>query len=308
VSVVIAGDAGVSDFTDQIMAQMIAQKPHLAVIGGDVAYDNGFMSCACTWDAFISMWESKRVDGRFLVPLSFAAGNHDLAVNDKNMGAFDPQEITCNPETITRAKPLFFGWFPLDTLTGDSVVEPAPVCLRKTLHLHTIPGLLNAWILDSAYAVSPEANVAFVDAKMDALGARNIAIYHVPLYSSNPQDYHKGAYLRDAWISPMFDKHAFGACFENHAHTYKRTQRMYGNAVSDGTKGTVYLGDGKMGISGMAVPGADSITSPSENPVFAKTGDNYHFFLVQTSTSDQRLSISVIDNNGIVFDSYITNV
>ena len=305
VSVVIAGDAGVTDFTDQIMTQMIATRPYLAVIGGDVAYDNGFLSCACTWDSFLSMWESKRVDGRFLVPLSFAAGNHDLAVNDNNKGAFDPQEKTCSLETITRAKPLFFAWFPHDTVVSSSnIVEPAPICARSTLRKHTIGGLVNIWILDSAYAVSPEANVDFVNKNMGVV-EHNLAVYHVPLYSSYPSGYPHGAYLREAWVEPMFDKHSFTACFENHEHTYKRTQPMVADAVA--AKGTVYLGDGKMGISGMAVPGIDSVLTPQQNEVFAITGTEYHFFLVQTSTADTRLSVAAINNLGQTFDSYISS-
>ena len=306
-SFVVAGDAGVSDYTDQIMTQMIATRPYMAVIGGDVAYDNGFLSCACTWDSFLGMWEAKRVDGRFLVPLSFAAGNHDLGVNDDNKGAFNPQQETCNPEKITTAKPLFFAWFPHETVQS-SVVEPRPVCSRTTLKMHTIGGLVNVWILDSAYAVSPQANVDYVDQAMMPAN-HNVAVYHVPLYSSNPGDFPKGAYLRDAWLSPMVDKYGFAACFENHAHTYKRTKPMFGDSPVDPTvlgspKGTVFLGDGKMGISGMAVPNAESVTTPSQNPVFEKTGIDYHFFLVETSVADPELKITVINNLGIIFDGF----
>jgi hypothetical protein len=131
---VVAGNAGVTDNTDQIMAQMIARKPDLAIIGGDVAYDNGFISCACTWDSFLDMWEAKRVDGRLLVPLSFGAGNRDLAVNYNNKGAFDLPE--------NHAVWTVNVWFPNETvLDSSSVPEPAPVCSRSTLRKHSFGSL-----------------------------------------------------------------------------------------------------------------------------------------------------------------------
>lgn len=300
VKFVVAGDAGVTDFTAQIMTQMIAQSPHVAVIGGDVAYDNGFLSCACTWDAFLALWEARRVEDRFLVPLAFAAGNHDLAVNDNNLGAFDLQETGCNPEYITRTKPLFYGWFPFETSTTSlGVVEPRAVCARSTLHRHAVSGVANIWILDSAYVASPEENVKYVDANMAA--GTNVAVYHVPLYSSNPSDWDKGVYLQDAWVAPLFDKHAFAACFENHAHTYKRTKPLLGGEIV-ATGGTVYLGDGKMGISGMAVPGLADVTTPAQNEIFEKTGAEFHFFAVTVDSAG--MAIKVIDNSGVLFDQY----
>ena len=305
---VVAGDAGITDFTDEIMSQMIATRPYIAIIGGDVAYDNGLLSCACTWDSFLRMWETKRVDGRFLVPLSFAAGNHDLGVNDNSDGAFDRQQEQCDLDKLWRAKPLIFGWFPHETIESDASprLQPRPVCSRTTLRKHMIGGLMNLWVLDSAYAVSAATNVEYVDREMTAV-MHNVAVYHVPLYSSNPQDFPKGAYLRDAWLGPMIDKYGFAACFENHAHTYKRTKPMYGDRPVDSTvsgspRGTVFLGDGKMGIHGREVPDENSIIKPRDNAIFAKTGVQHHFFLVETSVADPRLQIKVINNLGNIFD------
>jgi hypothetical protein len=63
----------------------------------------------------------------------------------------------------------------------------------------------------------------------------------------------------------MFDKHGFAPCFENHQHTYKRTEPLFGDQIVTGGKGTVYLGDGKMRISGLAVPTLEYITSPVQD-------------------------------------------
>jgi hypothetical protein len=76
--------------------------------------------------------------------------------------------------------------------------------------------------------------------------------------------------------------------------------------IGTGGKGTVYLGDGKMGISGLAVPTLEYITSPVQDERFASTGTEYHFFPVKTSTSDPRLNVTAIDNQARVFDSFLT--
>ena len=302
-SFVTAGDAGISKLTETVIEQMVKVRPHFAVIGGDVAYDNGYLSCACAWDAFLRMWESKRVDGRFLVPFSLAIGNHDIGADDNNE-AFIPKMRECNPEDITRAKPIIFAWFPFEAALapfGADVLEPLPVCRRGSLHKHHIADLVNVWILDTAYAVSLQDNINFVDNHMSA--GRNIAVYHVPLYDSNVADYPSGLYLQDAWVDGIFDKHAFAACFENHGHTYKRTRRLYANRISTETRGTVYFGDGRMGVQGGGVPDSDGIISPEDSELFETTGIPHHFFHVQVSNPDGIIIVRAIDESGNVFDS-----
>jgi hypothetical protein len=297
----VAGDSGTTSYADDIMTLMIATSPHVAVIGGDVAYDNGLISCACVWDKYISMWESKRIDGRFLVPWSFAAGNHDLGVNDNNQGAFDPQYKQCNPEETLRARPLFFAWFPFEVTTDNT---PTPVCSRTTLRKHSVPGLVNIWVMDTAYAETTQSNIDFVNNNMDASGSLNFGVYHVPLYSSEKDEYSHGVYLQDAWVTPVFDKWGFSACFENHAHTYKRTKALFGGQIAQdqGRIGTIYLGDGKMGIHGQGVPGTDSVL-PAKG-IFEKTGTNYHFFNVRVTLPDRVMRIDAVDQTGAIFDGF----
>ena len=297
----VAGDSGTTGYADDIMTQMIAVSPHVAIVGGDVAYDNGFISCACVWDKYISMWESKKIDGRFMVPWSFAAGNHDLGVNDNNVDAFDQQYNHCNPEETQRARPLFFAWFPFE-VTSDN--KPTPVCSRTTLRKHSILNLANIWIMDTAYAETTQSNVDFVNNNVDASGALNFGVYHVPLYSSDKDEFSHGEYLQDAWVTPIFDKWSFSACFENHSHTYKRTKGLFGGQIAQnqGKIGTVYLGDGKMGISGQGVPASQDLMSA--DGIFEITGTNYHFFSVRVTMPDRNLNIDVIDETGKVFDGF----
>ena len=297
VSFVVAGDVGVTRETKMIMERMMESKPYVAFIGGDVAYDNGLLSCSCAWDDFLGMWESNRVDGKYLVPLSLAVGNHDVGVSD-NFPAFDSlRSEVCDPSDRWHARPMFFDWFPHEV---DSQGRVVPTCRRSTMRKHTIGKKANVWILDSAYAASAQENVDFVDANMsDDDSAVNIGIYHVPMYAANPGDLWDGQYLKELWPAKIFDKHGFKVCFENHAHAYKRTKRLLNNTVvSEG--GTVYIGDGRMGIpdpidkSGMVPPNSENI--------FAHTNVEYHFLEV-TLTPSGRLQIKAINENGLVFDS-----
>ncbi|CAD8128926.1 unnamed protein product [Paramecium sonneborni] len=50
---------------------------------------------------------------------------------------------------------------------------------------------------------------------------------------------------RTFWV-PLFDKYEFVGAFENHVHQYKRTFPLKNNTKSE--NGTVYFGDGSMGI------------------------------------------------------------
>ena len=281
---------------------MYRTKPDVGFIGGDVAYDNGLLSCACVWDDFIALWTSRRVEDKFLVPLSMAVGNHDVGVNDKNIDAFAPMSTEkCNPENIINARPLFFAWFPYEVITASGQVTP--ICQRTTMHVHSVGSLANFWVLDTAYTVSAADNVDYVNSIM-SLGANsaatNFAVYHVPLYTSNIKDQEDGVYLQEIWPSEIFDKYNFQTCFENHAHAYKRTKPLVNNTVA--TTGTVYMGDGKMGVGGLAVPAEPEIVEPTESNIFAKTGTEYHFFSVSVSASGN-VHIDAINEMGTIFDT-----
>jgi hypothetical protein len=297
---VVAGDGGLTDYTTRIMEQMISKRPLVGFIGGDVAYDNGLLSCACVWDGFLSAWESQRVDDKFLVPLSLAIGNHDIGLNDNNADAFARMSTgECNPEYIVNARPLFYAWFPYEAVDSQVLA----VCQRSAVRRHT-NGKTNVWMLDTAYTMTAKDNVDFVNSKMLAGGSDakvNFAVYHVPLYAANKADANQGGYLRETWPSGIFDKYNFKACFENHAHAFKRTKPLVNNTVV-ASGGTVYLGDGKMGVDGLSVPDEALIIKPSDTNVFAVTGTEFHFFSVSIDT-DGKTHIDAVNEDGVVFDS-----
>jgi len=297
---------------------MAIQRPHFAVIGGDVAYDNGLIPCACAWDGWLQIWESEaRVDGKYLIPLVFSVGNHDLGANDNNNGALDGMFRSCDPSLPSHAMPPFLSWFPAQTMTtgedNNKTTRVRPVCARTTLRKHKLPTVVNLWMLDTAYAVSPAANVDFVNINMNVPAGEidmiNMAVYHVPLYTSVRSSFQSSKYLRDIWVPSIFDKYNFSVCFENHAHSYKRTLPLRNSTVvppGDHQGGTVYVGDGKMGVAGQGIPTLEEITTPAENNIFAHNGVQYHFFLVRLVAAVEggwHMNLTMINNKGLVFDS-----
>ena len=101
------------------------------------------------------------------------------------------------------------------------------------------------------------------------LSSKNrFAMYHDPLFSSwsaytaNPGN-------RQLW-TPTFDQHHITVAFENHVHSFKRTHKIYqGNVVPDeAPHGTVYLGDGNLGIDLPRPP----VVIPADTKYFARLG------------------------------------
>ena len=92
------------------------------------------------------------------------------------------------------------------------------------------------------------------------------------------------------WVLPLFDKFHFMAVFENHQHTFKRTVPMVNSKYSE--TGTVYLGDGNLGI-----PGAHARVA---NPLIAKMSGINHAWLVDVNA--KMANFSAIQYDGTVFD------
>jgi hypothetical protein len=288
VRLAIGGDAGVTYTSKRIVELMHASDPDLIVIGGDVAYDNGIAACACLWDSFLKILNP---DSRKLVPLTFAVGNHDIGYNHDNRGGWAARS---NP------LPLLYSWFPHEV---DNNGVPLVPDLRSMNRRHSFGNLLNLWILDSFYTVSPETVADFVDTSLreypSTNSTLNIGVYHVPLYSINKADFHGGDALRAVWPSKMFDKHKFVLNFENHSHLFKRTYPLLN---SEKGVGTVYVGDGNMGVTEDRDEAAEFLELNDDR--FKVFGVDFHFFAVNITNQNQ-VSVQTINPLGKTIDSFI---
>ena len=145
--------------------------------------------------------------------------------------------------------------------------------------------------------------VSWVDTTVGAAGpaTHRMAVYHVPLYSALADDYDSPQYLRDVWPTELFDRHKFVAAFENHSHLYKRTVPLVANRPAPpSAKGTVYMGDGNIGVSSVIKDGFRR-----SDPRFAQIGADYHFFSVDVRTD--RVSVRAINPTGVVIDTWTSS-
>jgi len=214
------GDMTILPRAHQLTGLAGENDPMFALIGGDIAYDNGKLSNAWMWDHWFDMWEDNMVtsDG-VMVPLVLAVGNHE--VNDEE-------------GTIQERAPFYYGFF---------AQGGAPNFTRQirddTLLI----------VLDSGHTIEHAAQLPWLEkALKQGQSVKNtVAVYHAPLYPSH-RDFEdwRAVAGRESWL-PLFDQYALDVAFENHDHSFKRTKVLKGNAVSE--TGTVYLGDGSFGVN-----------------------------------------------------------
>ena len=279
----VGGDAGVTQTSRKIFQLMYASNPDLIVIGGDMAYDNGLAACACLWDAFLDMIDFRTPDGR-LVPMTFAVGNHDIGYNHANKGGWQAR---------TNPIPLLFSWFPF--------ADQVPVEKRSMNRRHRLGDNFNLWMLDSDYTSSLEDVVGFVDSSLakqpsSQTDTVNIGVYHVPIYSVHVHDYHRGDEMRNIWPSRIFDKHKFFVNFENHSHLYKRTKPLIDSRLGPGT---VYLGDGNIGVTEDRFEAEEFLQKSDDR--FVEIGVDFHFFSVSVSQGGH-VVVDTINPLGRVID------
>lgn len=194
--------------------------PMFALIGGDIAYDNGKLSSVWMWDRWFATWESNMVtsDG-VLVPMVLAIGNHE--VNDLE-GSREERA------------PFYYGFFAQGGLPYFSRQIREDTLLVVLDSGHTTPHAEQAPWLAQTFSEHPDIR-------------HSIAIYHVPLYPSHRSfDDPRSVAGRESWL-PVFDQYGLSVAFENHDHSFKRSKVLKGNQVAD--SGTVYLGDGSFGVN-----------------------------------------------------------
>lgn len=214
------GDMTILPRAHQLTGLAGENDPMFALIGGDIAYDNGKLSSAWMWDHWFAMWEDNMVtsDG-VMVPMILAIGNHE--VNDQ-------------PGTLLERAPFYYNFF----AQGGLPYFTRP--LRDDTLLI---------VLDSGHTVLHAEQIPWLEQVLkEAQGIKNtIAIYHAPLYPSHrPFDDWRAVAGRESWL-PLFDQYGLSVAFENHDHAFKRTKVLKGNAVAE--TGTVYLGDGSFGVN-----------------------------------------------------------
>ena len=139
--------------------------------------------------------------------------------------------------------------------------------------------------------------------------ASSFAAYHVPIYPSHrAYGLSDSTLVRAAWL-PLFDAYDLTAAFENHDHMHKRTKRLRNNVPDP--DGTLYLGDGCLGMAPRDGAQAQLLDDPAElerlglpESYLAAWSSTRHFWLVEVPQGGRSVHFTAVDADGVAFDAY----
>jgi acid phosphatase type 7 len=264
------GDCGVNEHVVANNKLAARQDPYFAVIGGDLAYDNG--TSAKTFVDWLRNYSKTMTDtaGR-IVPMVVCIGNHEVN------GGFGKAR---------KDAPFFFALF--DGLYSDTSYaaldfgDYLSLVLLDTGHTAKIAGAQTDW-LDKALA-----------ARVDR--PHLIAVNHVPCYPSfRPAEGSvvglggTGTDQRKHWV-PLFEKHNVDLVLEHHDHTFKRTHPLKGGLKDK--YGVLYLGDGSWGKLRSA--------AKAESRSYIATASTSYHLTVHRLEAEQRFHMALEEGGKIV--------
>lgn len=243
---VSGGDCGVNAHVAAVNILAARQDPHFALIGGDLAYDNGKSPQAML--GFLRNYSRYMIDtqGR-LIPMVACIGNHEV---DGGYG----KSRSAAPLFLS----LFDGLFHDTTYAALDFGDYLSLVLLDSGHVAAIAGAQTDW-LDGTL-------------RQRVQRPHLVVANHVPAYPSyRPPDGADGtgAGNRQHWV-PLFEKHNVDFVLEHHDHTFKRTHPLRNGHVD--RDGIVYLGDGSWGQLRAPI-------GPESRPYLAATGQAYHVTL-----------------------------
>jgi acid phosphatase type 7 len=270
INFISGGDCGVNPHTVANNVQAARQDPMFAVIGGDLAYENG--KSVSTHLAFLRNYSKTMIgrDGR-LIPMLACLGNHEVE----------------NGYGTKRAKAPFFyalfdGLFNETGYTALDFGQYLSLVLLDTGHTSPIAGDQTEWLEKVLKARRDHPNVMVVN--------------HVPAYPTARRwesmllSPGTGAPNRKYWV-PLFERYRVPVVLEHHDHTFKRTKPLLGGHAHD--NGVLYLGDGSWGRLRAPRP-------PEKLPFLAALSQEYHLTLHRIQ-GEERFHMA-LDETGRVMD------
>lgn len=266
---VSGGDSGIG--TAAIATNKLAakQEPHFAVIGGDLAYENGLF--APIFVQFLRNYSVNMIDAKNrMIPLLACIGNHEV------VGGYGK---TRNEAPFFYA--LFDGFF---AETGYNVLDIGDylsLVLLDTNHTSPIGGEQTRWLEKTLREREECPNV--------------LVFNHVPAYPSvrsfgePTHEKSPGPANRKHWV-PLFERYNVDVVFEHHDHAFKRTHPLLDGHVDP--NGIIYLGDGSWGMLRHPDP-------PDKRSYLAATDESYHL-TVHRIEGNQRFHVALSDAGKVV--------
>jgi hypothetical protein len=274
---VSGGDCGIGSAAVATNVLAAAQEPYFALIGGDLAYDNGKAPNIFLW--YLENYSKSMRDpqGR-MIPMVTCIGNHETTSASILNGIFPFKGKPVAPSYLS----VFDGIFANNNTYGVlDFADYLSLVLLDTNHLCPIKGAQTEWL----------ARVLAERQLMPHLLVAN----HVPAYPSYRPYENTGKDNRKYW-SPLFEKYNVDAVLEHHDHTIKRTHPLTDGLVDK--NGVLYLGDGSWGK-------IRALKKPEERPYLATYGDSYHVSLHRLE-GDQRYHIA-LGSSGKIADICTTH-
>ena len=262
------------EMLDAMTSQVARLEPDFALLGGDLAYENGVAATRIV--DWLASWRQLAMGkDRRLIPMVLVIGNHEVR------GHYDGK--------IPVDAPYFYRLF---TLPGERAYYALDFGKYLTLialdtgHTNPIEGKQTEW-LGGALAQRAEQDFIF-------------ACYHFPAYGTTkapegklPADIPRAITIRTNWVS-LFERYGISAAFENDHHTFKRTHRLR-NHQRDDANGILYLGDGCWGVKPREVP------KPGAAWYLARAESRNHVWIVDLQP-DKTARFRAMDPTGEIFD------
>lgn len=269
---VSGGDSGINPHAVANNVQAARQDPAFALIGGDLAYENG--KSADVHLTFIRNYSRTMIakDGR-LIPMLACIGNHEVDGGYKKTR--DKAPFFCA---------LFDGLFAEKSYATLDFGDYLSLVLMDTGHNAPIEGEQTSWLEKKLKERESHPNVFVVN--------------HVPAYPSfrkaEPEKGKEGTGTgegnRKHWV-PLFEKYRVPVVLEHHDHTFKRTKRLLDGLSDD--NGVLYLGDGSWGR--IRAP-----KKPEKLDYLATSSEAYHLSLHRIQ-GEERYHMA-LDEDGRVMD------
>jgi hypothetical protein len=271
ITFISGGDCGVNQHTVANNIQAARQDPQFAVIGGDLAYENG--KSVATHLAFIKNYSKTMIgrDGR-LIPMVACLGNHEVE------GGYGTKR-----EKAPFFYALFDGLFPETGYATLDFGQYLSLVLLDTGHTSAIGGDQTEWLDKKLKERRDHPNVMIVN--------------HVPAYPTARRwesvllSAGTGEPNRKHWV-PLFEKYRVPVVLEHHDHTFKRTKPLKAGLADD--NGVLYLGDGSWGRLRAPRP-------PEKLPFLAAMSQDYHLTLHRLQ-GNERYHLA-LDETGRVMDA-----
>ncbi|MCE9529166.1 MAG: metallophosphoesterase family protein [Planctomycetales bacterium] len=271
---VSGGDCGANSHAIGTNIIAAKQEPQFALIGGDLAYDNG--KSPETFLAFLRNYSQHMVDqqGR-LIPMISCIGNHEVDGGYKGTREKSPQYLS-----------VFDGLFAERTYGVLDIGDYLSLVLLDTGHIAPIGGEQTEWLVKTLAERQERPHL--------------IVAGHVPAYPSYRAPEGKlgsvgtGEENRKFWV-PLFEKYKVDVVLEHHDHTFKRTHPLTGGLKDK--YGVLYLGDGSWGMLRPPV-------QPEKRPYLAAVSQAYHM-TVHRLEGEQRFHVA-LEESGKVADVCMT--